>query len=91
VTNQITDRELWLNALDHRYSGRFPSDIWIRPEPERALIEYYGAKDFERVQDILGITRMRDVSVSWANPQWETRSEWTITSPPTLWPGSMTA
>jgi uroporphyrinogen decarboxylase len=73
--SQLTDRQLWLDALNHRYSGRFPTDIWIRPEPENALIEHYGAKDFEEVQDILGITRMRSIGVRWARPDWEGRTD----------------
>jgi len=73
--NRLADREFWLNALNHRYSGRFPSDMWIRPEPERALIEHYGVEDLGEVKDILGITRMPCLSVGWANPGWENRAD----------------
>jgi len=72
---KLTDREYWLNALNHRYSGRFPTDIWIRPEPERALVAHYGVDDFEQVKDILGINRMTGLGVGWANPEWEERTD----------------
>ncbi len=54
--SQLTTCELMLNALNHRYSGCFPTDFWTREEPKEALMEYYGVKDFQQVKDILGIT-----------------------------------
>ena len=59
----LTDCELWLSVLNHRYSGRFPTDLWIRPEPREALIEHYGVEDFDQVMDILGITRKIRIDV----------------------------
>jgi uroporphyrinogen decarboxylase len=64
-----------LNALNHRYSGRFPSDLWIRPEPEQALIQHYRARDFEEVRAILGVTRIHKIEVASANPEWESRTD----------------
>ena len=72
---QLTDRELWLNALNHRYSGRFPSEDSIRHEPQKDLVEYYGVEDFEQVKDILGITRRHGLDVQWSNPEWENRED----------------
>ena len=72
--SQLTTRELMLNALNHRYSGRFPTDFWTRPEPEKALMEYYDVDDFQQVKDILGITSPVEIDVDWANPEWETRT-----------------
>lgn len=71
----LADRELWLSVLNHRYSGRFPTDLWIRPEPREALIEHYGVEDFDQVMDILGITRKIRIDVEWANPEWENRTD----------------
>jgi hypothetical protein len=75
MTVSHTPRELLLNALNHRYSGRFPSDLWIRPKPEHAHIQYYGARDFEEVQAILGITRIQKIKVACSNPEWESRTD----------------
>lgn len=73
--NKLTDRELWLNALHHRYSGRFPSANAMRPEPMQALIAYYGVETFDEVMDILGITRTTGISVDWYDPKWEERTD----------------
>ena len=72
---QLTTRELVLNALNHRYSGRFPTDLSLRPEPEKALMEYYGVDDFQLVIDILGITKPVEIFVDWANSEWENRTD----------------
>ena len=71
----MTQRQLWTNALEHRYSGRFPTDTWLRIEPERALIEHYGVETIDEVKDILGICRMHDFTARWANPEWENRTD----------------
>jgi len=72
---QLTTRELWINALNHRYSGRFPTDFQTREEPKETLMEYYGVGDFQQVKDILGITSPVEIEVDWANPEWENRTD----------------
>jgi len=71
----MTHREYWINALDHRCSDRFPSDLWIAAEPRDALLERYGTSDFDQVKRILGVTDMREISVQWRNPDWENRHD----------------
>jgi uroporphyrinogen decarboxylase len=71
----MTQRQLWLNALNHSYSGRFPTDTWLRPEPEKALIEHFGVATIGEVMDKLGICRMHDFSCSWSNPEWNSRKD----------------
>ena len=72
---QPTTRQLMLDALNHRYSSRFPSDLWIRPEPKRALVEHYSSDDFGQVLDTLGVTRPTNIDIRWADPEWEHRTD----------------
>ena len=67
----MTDRELMINAFEHRYSGRFPSDLWAAKEPRRRLMDHFGVGDIDGVHAALGITKMESVTVSWSNPEWE--------------------
>jgi hypothetical protein len=59
-----TNRELMLDALNHRYSGRFPTGLLTRQEPKQALMRHYGVDDFQEVLDILGISQQKRVSIN---------------------------
>jgi uroporphyrinogen decarboxylase len=71
----VTNREYWINALQHRYSDRFPLDLWIVAEPKQLLMEHYGVASFHEVERILGVTEMKRIHVDWKNPEWENRKD----------------
>ena len=60
---QLTTRELVLNALNHRYSGRFPTDLSLRPEPEKALSDASSMLTLDGLSNLLEeVLRIRNAA-----------------------------
>lgn len=71
----MTNRDYWINALNHRYSDRVPMDLWIAKEPKQALLEHFATTNFTDVESALGLTPIRVLSVNWRDPAWEDRTD----------------